>query len=36
MSLKPFLKFLWAGKNPLKNHNSLMHYFDVILLSDVI
>jgi len=29
-------KFLWAGKNPLKNHNNLMHYFDVILLSDVI
>jgi len=31
-----FLQFLWAGENPLKNHNNLMHYFDVILLNDVI
>ena len=36
MSLKNFLQFLWAGKNLLKNHNNLMHYYDVILLSDVI
>jgi len=33
--LKSFLQFLWAGENPLKNHNNLMHYFDVILLNDV-
>jgi len=25
--------YLWAGENPLKNHNNLMHYIDVILLS---
>jgi len=36
MSLKSFLQFLWAGENPLKNHNILMHYFDDILLNDAI
>jgi len=36
LSLKSFLQFLWAGENPLKNHNNLMHYFDIILLNDVI
>ena len=34
--MKSFLQFLWAGENPLKNHNNLMHYFDVILLNNVI
>jgi len=29
------LQLLWAGENPLKTYN-LMHYFDVILLRDVI
>jgi len=29
-------KCLWAGENHLKNHNNLKHYFDVILLSNVI
>jgi len=30
------LTVLWADENPIQNHNNLMHYFDVILLSDVI
>jgi len=30
LSQKSFLQFLLAGKNPLKKHNNLMHYFDVI------
>ena len=36
MSPKSFLHFLCAGENPLKNIKKLMHYFNVILLSDVI
>jgi len=36
LSLKSFLQLLWGGENPLQNHNNLKHYFDVILLSDVI
>ena len=36
MSLKSFLHLLWACENLLKKHNNLMHYFDVILLSDII
>jgi len=36
MNLVSFLQFLWASKNLFKNHNNLMNYFDVILLSDVI
>ena len=30
------LQLLWAGENPRKNHYNFMHYFDVILLRDVI
>jgi len=36
LSLKIFLQPVWAGKNRFKNQNNLMHYFKVILLSDVI
>ena len=36
LSLKNVLQFLWAGANPPKNQNNLMHYFGVILHNDVI
>jgi len=33
---KAFYNFLWAGENPLKTLKKIVHYFNVILLSDVI